>query len=159
MGTDRKDAVLRRILKDRCCTKSRLMNFCGVNAEQAATLCRELAQEGKIKIWPGIREGAFFASVPDHPGPGKAARPASPPKRIGRLSGRKVSGSGISPSDEGGKPEAGSLPPKNGGGRTQPPAVAVRFGPGHPAYDAALAELERRRDLINHSIDALRALA
>lgn len=93
VATDKKDVILKRIENEKRCTKSRLMNFCGATADQVASATKVLEAEGKIKVWPGIREGAVIYTLPgiskDYEGtPVKASndatRPLKPPRCVNR---------------------------------------------------------------------------
>ncbi|HQT97980.1 MAG TPA: hypothetical protein PK416_08900 [Thermodesulfobacteriota bacterium] len=95
MATDKKDVIFQRIEKEKRCTKSRLMNFCGATADQVASATKILETEGKIKVWPGIRAGAVIYTLPGIPKnfeetPVKALNdatiPSKPSRRVNRTS-------------------------------------------------------------------------
>ncbi len=128
MATDKQDAILKRIQNEKRCTKSRLMNFCGATSDQVASATKALEAEGKIKVWPGIREGAVIYTLPGidknyEPPVGEvtakndATVPSKPPRRVNRTVATPPTH----------KPRAKSLKPTPAEARTSPAAEGPVF--------------------------------
>jgi hypothetical protein len=58
-----KERVLSRILREKACSRGRLMNYCGVSKDELEEVTAALAGEGKIKAWPKGR--ACIYTPPD----------------------------------------------------------------------------------------------
>ena len=135
-----KNAILRVLERKGGMNISTLKNFSGQYAskEEFKAALDELTREGKINMKCGIREGSFKVWLP-----GVITQKPSAPSNESTEPSKKTPRVNRKP-----QPKPLSTTGSDGAGNKKP-----------PVYEAVLADLELRRQKIDHAIAALRALA
>jgi len=141
-----RNSILRVLERRGAMNGSTLKNFAGQEASKEEWLAAigSLAHDGKIIKKDGIRAGSFKVWLPGTVGP----RPAAAKEKV-------------APSNEATEPSK-KTPRVNRKPQPKPLSTTGSDGAGNkkpPVYEAVLADLELRRQKIDHAIAALRALA
>jgi len=141
-GKPANERVLSRILREKACGRSRLMNFSGVSSAELDVATRELEKEGKINSWANGRSCIYTPPGAPDPWAGK----------------RKVA-----PSNDATKASETPQPANRRPIRARKPATPAKEKVAKPAagngvFAEAIADLEARRAKIDTAIAALREL-
>ena len=132
---EKKERVLATITRKQPCTSTPILQCCtAVKAADLHQLTKELAAEGKIKIWTDGRKTIY--TLPGAPDPFAGAEKKTAPAK-------KLS----------------ATPPSNSRAKSERPVSAPRKSAGNGAIVAVIADLEARRAKIDEAIETLRALA
>ncbi len=150
---DPKENILATITRLAPCVSTPILQRVRVNAEELHRLTKELAAEGKIKIWTDGRKTIF--TLPNATDPFQVAALAKP-SNDATVPSKKTRRVNRTP----------ATPPIKTRAKEKSPVSAPRKTPGNGVYAAAIADLEERRtaalnqvEKIDAAIETLRALA
>jgi len=136
MNDKAKERVHSRILREKACSRGRLMNYCAVTKDEMESVTKELEAEGKIKAWTMGRSTIFTPPDAEDPFFGQEKKTAVPAEK---------------------KPASAPVARK-----ATTPVVASPYASAISApvgsLVAAIVVLKAQRDKLDQAISALEAL-